>query len=47
MDFIKLGKGNSKGGMADAGGTWRQREPASLLWVLLKLRLTYGKERTR
>jgi hypothetical protein len=31
--YEKLGKGNTKGGMVGPGGTWRQREHASLLQV--------------
>jgi hypothetical protein len=41
--YYKLGKGITKGSMVDPGGSWKQRQCASLLQVLLKLMLTYGK----
>jgi hypothetical protein len=36
-----------KGAWWSPGGIWRQREHASLLQVLLKSMLTYGKRGTR
>jgi hypothetical protein len=36
--------GNIKGNVVGTGGIWRPKESASLLQVLLKLMLTYGKE---
>jgi hypothetical protein len=42
-NLLKVRKGKYKGSMVGAGGVCWQREPASLLQVLLKLTLTYGK----
>jgi hypothetical protein len=41
--YLKLGKRNIKGSMMEPGGIWKQRGCASLLRLLLKLILTYGK----
>jgi hypothetical protein len=42
-----LGKEITKGIIVEPGGNWKQREHASLLQVLLKPMLTYGKGGTR
>jgi hypothetical protein len=48
MQFIKSqGRGLAKGSMVGPGGSLKQRDYTSLLQVLLKLTLTYGKGGTR
>jgi hypothetical protein len=44
--YYKLGRRITKGGMVGPCGTWKQRKSLSLFQVLLKLKLTYKKERT-
>jgi hypothetical protein len=47
MEFVKSQGRETKGNMVGTDGIWRQREHISLLQVLLKLMLTYGKGGTR